>query len=58
MWHASTGELFKPKIAMQNLHNGATRYAEVFGHHICACEREFVEKARQCSEMSITGRPD
>jgi hypothetical protein len=47
MWHPPTGELFKRKIAPQNLHNGPTRYAEVFGRHIRACEREFVEKGAQ-----------
>jgi hypothetical protein len=47
MWHPSTGELFKAKIALQNLHDGLTRYAEVFGHHICTCKREFVEKGMQ-----------
>jgi hypothetical protein len=41
------GSIFKPKIALENLHHGPTRYAEVFGHHVCACELEFVEKGAQ-----------
>jgi hypothetical protein len=44
MWHSSKGELFKPKIALQNLHDGPTRYAEVFGHDVYAYERTSVEK--------------
>jgi hypothetical protein len=44
MWHPSTGELFKLKIALENPHDGSKRYAEVFRHHVCACELEFVEK--------------
>jgi hypothetical protein len=47
MWHQSTGELYKPKIALQNLRDGPTRYLKVFGHHVCACEWEFVEKGAQ-----------
>jgi hypothetical protein len=41
------GQLFKPKIALQNLHDGPTRYTGVFGHHVSFCEREFVEKGAQ-----------
>jgi hypothetical protein len=47
MWHPSKGELFQPKIALQNLHDGPTRYAEVSGRHVYACKREFVEKGAQ-----------
>jgi hypothetical protein len=47
MWHPEARELFKPKIALQNLHDSPTRYAEGFGQHVCACEREFVEKGAQ-----------
>jgi hypothetical protein len=57
MSHASMGERFKPKIALQNLRDGLRRYAEMFGHLVCGYEREFVEKGAQASEMSITGRP-
>jgi hypothetical protein len=47
MWRSSMGELFRPKIALQNFHDRPTRYAEVFGHHVCAYERKFVEKGAQ-----------
>jgi hypothetical protein len=38
---------FKVKIALQNLHDGPRLYAKGFAHHVCACEREFVEKGAQ-----------
>jgi hypothetical protein len=41
------GEACKPKLALQNLYDGPTRYVEVFGLHLCACEREFAEKSAQ-----------
>jgi hypothetical protein len=47
MWNPSTGELSKPKIALQNLHDGSMRYVVVFGHRVRAREREFVEKGAQ-----------
>jgi hypothetical protein len=47
MRDASTGELFKPKIVLQNLQDGPTRYVEVFVHYVCACEPEFIEKGAQ-----------
>jgi hypothetical protein len=47
MWQSSTGGRFKLKIALQNLHDRPTRYAEMFEHHVCACEREFIKKGAQ-----------
>jgi hypothetical protein len=47
MYRRLTAELYKLKIALSNLHDGLTRYAEVFGYHVCACERGFVEKVVQ-----------
>jgi UDP-galactopyranose mutase len=45
--YPSTGELFEHKMALEDLHDGPKRSAEVFGYHVCACEREFAEKGAQ-----------
>jgi hypothetical protein len=41
------GRTFKFKIVLQNLHDGPTRYAEAFEHHVCPYEQEFIEKGAQ-----------
>jgi hypothetical protein len=41
------GKTFKRDIALQNLHDSPTYYAEVLVYHVCDCEPEFVEKGAQ-----------